>query len=700
MKHYSMAHETEAHYVLHDKRDGRLFHIAKKGIDHNTSDMIKSLPKMEEFKSYDNDYPDSRNIPGTDPKPLEQQPQHYQSGGVIGNPPPDKQPEFPQQTQEERDAESEEITRSEDERKLEAEEEGKPFSEGGHVLDANARKHIAPKNFAGPDRSYPIEDISHARNALARVAQHGSPELQAQVKAKVHAKYPSVGMAEGGNAVATGGLVHTSMSPYTNVPIPNYDDGGKVPPPQTPVQSAQDSMRKAFHFDEGTPAGDVGTQAEIQQEINQPAQEPTAPQPEAPPGDVGAPSAMVQEDVAAQQAATPASQEAPPMEQSAPEQNPAEPLPQSQERIPASIPNADTIVEKAAMGQSDLDQQLAQNQADYQALVQKQQADDKRFSDLVASKKLDANRFMNDKNFGQKVAIGLSLALGGVGAGMTGTPNQALEVLNNNINRDIEAQKNDQSKAINLWKMNHESLRDQQAATLQTRNQMLEVAKVKMDELMGTAPGPMAMQKAAALRTQIQAEQMQNQFAISRSKMMSNLLNEQNGSGGATGQLSKRDPASMVPYLVSNEMQKPVFQEIQDRQNITANGPTILKAFDQAVKDKGLGSLKINPASINALHQGMLPLFKDVDGTVRQAAMDESFHNLTPSMLDSDTKVKEKRQALVDWIQSKHAAPIAKGFGIDLDKYQSTAGQVGGEIRKMNGASYQKVDGGWKKVGK
>ena len=61
-------------------------------------------------------------------------------------------------------------------------------------LTTAGRKHIASKNFAGPKRSYPIEDRSHARNALARVAQHGSPALQAKVRAKVHAKYPSIGV--------------------------------------------------------------------------------------------------------------------------------------------------------------------------------------------------------------------------------------------------------------------------------------------------------------------------------------------------------------------------------------------------------------------------------------------------------------------------------------------------------------------------
>ena len=60
-------------------------------------------------------------------------------------------------------------------------------------LTAAARKAIPTKNFAGPDRSYPINDRSHAANALSRVSQFGSPALKAKVRAKVHAKYPTLG---------------------------------------------------------------------------------------------------------------------------------------------------------------------------------------------------------------------------------------------------------------------------------------------------------------------------------------------------------------------------------------------------------------------------------------------------------------------------------------------------------------------------
>ncbi len=59
-------------------------------------------------------------------------------------------------------------------------------------LTAKTRNALPGKAFAGPNRSYPIQDASHARNALARVSQHGYPELKAKVRAAVHRKFPGI----------------------------------------------------------------------------------------------------------------------------------------------------------------------------------------------------------------------------------------------------------------------------------------------------------------------------------------------------------------------------------------------------------------------------------------------------------------------------------------------------------------------------
>jgi hypothetical protein len=47
-------------------------------------------------------------------------------------------------------------------------------------------KKLSKKDFALPGkRKYPIPDKAHARNALARVAQYGTPAEQKKVKAAV-----------------------------------------------------------------------------------------------------------------------------------------------------------------------------------------------------------------------------------------------------------------------------------------------------------------------------------------------------------------------------------------------------------------------------------------------------------------------------------------------------------------------------------
>lgn len=59
-------------------------------------------------------------------------------------------------------------------------------------LTAAARRAIPTKDFAGPDRSYPINDMSHAVNALSRVSQYGTDSLKEKVRAAVHRKYPDI----------------------------------------------------------------------------------------------------------------------------------------------------------------------------------------------------------------------------------------------------------------------------------------------------------------------------------------------------------------------------------------------------------------------------------------------------------------------------------------------------------------------------
>jgi hypothetical protein len=65
-------------------------------------------------------------------------------------------------------------------------------------LTAATRNRLPSGSFALPGRRYPIEDATHARNALTRVSQYGSPNEKARVRAAVHRRYPGLPAGKAG----------------------------------------------------------------------------------------------------------------------------------------------------------------------------------------------------------------------------------------------------------------------------------------------------------------------------------------------------------------------------------------------------------------------------------------------------------------------------------------------------------------------
>jgi len=74
----------------------------------------------------------------------------------------------------------------------------KAKEKAGKITTAG-RRALSKGQFALPDGNkpgvkgrYPIHDISHARNALARVSAHGTSSEKARVRAAVYRKYPTL----------------------------------------------------------------------------------------------------------------------------------------------------------------------------------------------------------------------------------------------------------------------------------------------------------------------------------------------------------------------------------------------------------------------------------------------------------------------------------------------------------------------------
>jgi hypothetical protein len=55
-------------------------------------------------------------------------------------------------------------------------------------LTTKQRDSLPDSAFAGPNRSYPVNDANHAANAKARASQFAGPALKAKINARANKK--------------------------------------------------------------------------------------------------------------------------------------------------------------------------------------------------------------------------------------------------------------------------------------------------------------------------------------------------------------------------------------------------------------------------------------------------------------------------------------------------------------------------------
>ena len=85
--------------------------------------------------------------------------------------------------------------------------------------------------------SYPIPDESHARNALARVSQHGTSAEKAKVKAAVERKFPGIKVSEDSEV---------DEASVTGITVSKKMAGTTVPPKQAPRSQRMDKSKNLF----------------------------------------------------------------------------------------------------------------------------------------------------------------------------------------------------------------------------------------------------------------------------------------------------------------------------------------------------------------------------------------------------------------------------------------------------------------------
>lgn len=279
------------------------------------------------------------------------------------------------------------------------------------------------------------------------------------------------------------------------------------------------------------------------------------------------------------------------------------------------------------------------------------------YNDLKAGH-IEPKHFLQSMGGFDKAMTAIGLVLGGAGSGLTHGPNVALDFLNKQIDRDIEGQKAEMGKKENLLSHLNQQFGNVKDAAVMAKAMQGDMYMSKMQEIAAQSKNPIAIAKAQQAAAQFQ---MSIQPQIEQVKMNQALM-----SGVKSGQVPVE---RLVNSMVPKEHQKAVFDELGKARNMNENEGNILRNFDQASKDNtilrtGAGVLR-TPASLTAMQNLLLPAIKDNEGRVNEFEFD-TVKNLLPAPGDTDAKIAKKREGLINFIQSKKAAPTAAGYGIPV----------------------------------
>lgn len=265
----------------------------------------------------------------------------------------------------------------------------------------------------------------------------------------------------------------------------------------------------------------------------------------------------------------------------------------------------------------------------------------------------------NLSGFGQAMTA-IGLALGGYGAGINGGSNQAMDFLNKQIDRDIEAQKAEMGKKENLLTHLNQQFGNLKDATTMAKAMQMDLYSTKMQELAATSKDPIAQAKAQQI---IADWHMKNEPEIMQMKMRQAALSGlQNGSGNAE---------QAIPYLVPKEHQKAAFDSLGKLKDLNQNASVMDNLFRKAAEENtilrtGAGLVR-TPASVTNLQNMFLPIVKDLEGRINDYEF-ESVKKFIPAPGDLDSKIQEKYEGMRNFIAQKNNehSSVLRSFGVPV----------------------------------
>jgi hypothetical protein len=316
--------------------------------------------------------------------------------------------------------------------------------------------------------------------------------------------------------------------------------------------------------------------------------------------------------------------------------------------------------------------------SDYQNAMHGLQAQSEKMAQDIAGFKVDPERFWNSKSDGSKFGTAISVMLGGLGAGLQGTThNAAMEVLQKSIDRDIESQKLELGKKQTLLSDNFRAQGNLAAAEAATRAQYEAMFQGKLAQLVAKTNNPMLAAQAQQQIMDSRLKMMQYLQPVAQNQMVMQMRASLQQAAQA-GTKINANPEEFIPIIVPEAHQKEALAEVKRARDTQHGMQFAMQAFEDMVNQvksvKTLGGL-IQPEARTRLESAILPTVQDLEGSVRQTAMDYAKKAYIPTLDDvTFGRVDGKRKALREYFKSKSAAPTFEAYAhVPLTSFAGTA---------------------------
>lgn len=289
--------------------------------------------------------------------------------------------------------------------------------------------------------------------------------------------------------------------------------------------------------------------------------------------------------------------------------------------------------EQALAADQKRQQEIAQ---DYQSNLEDLNNERTRFIQDYQNKHINPNHYYENMDTGQRVAT----AIGLIAAGFSGAGESAGRFLNEQINRDIDAQKNEIDKGQNLLSANMRQFGNLKDATDMTRIMQNDLVSTQLKQAAAKAMDPMAK---ARLLQESGKFQMENAPLMQQLNLRTTLMKQ-----ASKGNVP---PEQLISLVVPKEQQKDAYKELDEAKANSKLRDMALSAFDEL--DKSALGGRLTPGLRDSLIMPLTAVMgKELAGRYTEQDA-KAFSALLPEAADSDKTRQRKRIGLLNLVNSK-----------------------------------------------